>query len=129
MRMPARNGDWNRLGSVAVTQCQRCVCRKGRELPRRVEASGREIGPAFVREDLPVELVVPEDGQRLTLRVVLGACELDDRGLAGCVRLDDLLDQPPPGAYLDQLACGRRAFGEIPCHCRVHTPAILHVRP
>ena len=99
---------------------------EGCELPRRVETPGREVGPAFVLENLPVELVVPEDGQRLSLRIVVRAGESDHRGLAGCLRLDDLLDQPPPGANLDQLACGRRAFGQFPGQGSVHAPVIIH---
>ena len=96
-----------------------------RELPRRVEALGGEIGPTFVLEDQPIELVVPEDGQGLPLRIVVGAGKLDDRGLAGGPRLDDLLDQPSAGAYLDQLADGGRAFRELPRQGSVHNRVIL----
>ena len=98
---------------------------KCRKLPRRVEAPGGEVGPAFVLEYLAVELVVPVDGERLPLRVVVGAGELDDRRLTGCPRFGDFLDQPPAATHLDQLADGWRAFGELLWQGSVHDGFIL----
>ena len=78
-----------------------------------VEALGREVRPAFVFEYPPVELVIPVDGQRLSLSIVVRAGEPDHRRLARRRRLADLLDQPPPGAHLHQLACFRRPFRKL----------------
>ena len=124
---PERRLEEARVGRGDAVPAQRV--KEGRELPRRVEALGGQVRPAFVLEDLPVELVVPEDGQGLSLRIVVGATEPDDERLARTLRLEDLLDQPPPGAHLDQLAHGRRAFGKHPCHRRVHAPSIPRFRP
>ena len=71
--IPARNGDWNRFGSVAVTEFHRSVLQERRELPRIVEPARGEIRPALLLEDPAVELVVPEDLELLALRVVVGA--------------------------------------------------------
>ena len=122
---PERRLEEARVGRGDAVPTQRM--QEGRELPRRVEALGGEIGPTFVLEDLPVELVVPEDGQGLSLRIVVGAGETDQGRLAGCLRRNDFLDQPPPGAHLDQLACGRRPLGKLRCQGSVHAPVIIVV--
>jgi hypothetical protein len=75
----------------------------GRELPGRIEALRREVLPALFLEDAPVGLVVPVDGQRLALGVVVGAGEADAGGLAGLRGSRIFLDEPAPGADLDEL--------------------------
>ena len=77
---------------------------EGRELARSVEALRREVLPALFLEDPPVELVVPEDLERLALGVVVGARQADQGRLAGNRWRLDVLDQPRPGTDLDQLA-------------------------
>ena len=123
---PERRLEETRVGRGDAVPSQRV--QEGGKLPRRVESLGREVGPALVLENVPVELVVPEDGERLSLRIVVGAGEPDDRGLAGCPRLDDLLDQPPSGANLDQFAGGGCPFRKLLRQCGVHAPVIITPR-
>ena len=75
-----------------------------REPARVVEAPLGEVLPALLFEDAAVDLVVPIDAQRLSLRVVVRADQRHQWRLAGRLRRRDLLDQPPAGAHLDQLA-------------------------
>ena len=70
-----------RVGGRDAVPAQRVE--EGGELARGVEALGREILPALLLEDPAVELVVPEDVERLALGVVVGAGEPDEGGLAG----------------------------------------------
>jgi hypothetical protein len=77
---------------------------ESRELPRRVEAFGREIRPTLVLQNPPVELVVPEHVQDLPLRVVVRARQPYERRLARDVGRDYLLDQPSPRSHLDKFA-------------------------
>ena len=65
-----------------------------REPARVVEAPLGEMSPAFLFEDAAVDLVVPEDPQRLSLRVVIGAGQGHERRAAGRVRRRNLLDEP-----------------------------------
>ena len=66
-----------RVGGRDAVPAQRV--QKGGELARRVEALGGEVLPALLLEDPAVELVVPEDLQRLALGVVVRAGE-DNQG-------------------------------------------------
>ncbi|HUF76427.1 MAG TPA: hypothetical protein VMM35_09115 [Longimicrobiales bacterium] len=52
--------------------------------------------PALFLEDQAVDLVVPVDVERLALRIVVGAGQPDERGLAGGGGRDHLLHQPSP---------------------------------
>ena len=85
---------------------------EGGEVAGRVEPFGGESGPALFLQNPPVDLVVPEDFHRLPLRVVVGAGKAHPRRVAGCGRVDDLLDEPLPRADVDQLADARRPFGK-----------------
>ncbi len=75
-----------------------------------VEALRREVGPSLVGEDATVELVVPQDFEDLTLGVVVGTREADERALAAVLR--DLLDEPAARPHLDELAGVGRPLGE-----------------
>ena len=109
--MPARNGAWNRPGSVAVEQLHRSVWKNAANHRGESKPLRREIRPAFVLQDPSVEFVVPEDGQRLALGIVVCTCEIDLGGLTG--RWDyDVLDQPATGSDLNQLADIRRSLRE-----------------
>ena len=105
--MPARNRDWKRFGSVAVTQFQRRVCRNALKWRRRVEALGAQVAPRFLLQDATVDLEVPVDLQGLTLGIVIGAGQAHPSGLLG--RLLDRLDQPAARTHLDQIADAPRA--------------------
>ena len=83
-----------------------------REPARVVEAPLGEVRPALFLQDAPVDLVVPEDPQRLTLCVVVGAGERHHGRRAGELRRRDLLDEPTAGADLHQLADLWRSFRE-----------------
>ena len=120
---PERRLEKARVGRGDAVPAQRV--KEGRELPRRVEALGGEVRPAFILEDQPVELVVPEDGQGLSLGIVVSAGEPDDRRLASLLGLDDLLDQPPPGAHLNQLADSGCAFGKLRRRGSVHASVTI----
>ena len=85
---------------------------EGSEVARRVEPLVGETGPALVLQNPPVDLVVPEDLQRLSLGVVVGTREADPRRLARRGRADHLLDEPLSRADMDQLAHARRPFGQ-----------------
>jgi hypothetical protein len=127
--IPARNGDWNRFGSVAVTQFQRRVCRKAAKR-RGGSKPFREVCPALVLEDAPVDLVVPEHFQRLALGVVVGAGETDEAGVPGGPWHDDFLDEPAPRADLHQLAGLRTVLRErsiVSCRSAGghHSPAVV----
>ena len=74
-----------------------------------VEAARGQIGPAFLGEDAPVDLVVPEHGERFALGIVLRTGEFDDGRLVGAGG-DDVLDQPAPRAHLNQVADLRRVL-------------------
>ena len=104
--MPARNGSLEevRVGGRDAVPAQRVE--EGRELARLVEALGGEIPPALLFEDPAVELVVPEDLERLALGVVVRAGQLHDGRTGRRPDLDDLLDEPTPRAHLHQLAHG-----------------------
>ena len=93
---------------------------EGGEVAGRVEPPGGESGPALLFQNPPVDLVVPEDLQRLPLGVVVGTGEAHARRLAGCGRVDNLLDEPLPRADMDQLADVRRPFGERRGRQRAH---------
>ena len=82
--MPARKGDWNRFGSVAVTQFQRSVCRNALKW-RRVEAPGAEVAPRLLLQDAAVDLEVPVHLQGLALGIVVSAGQTHARRLAGGV--------------------------------------------
>ena len=123
---PERRLEQARVGRGDAVPAQRM--QEGRELPRRVESLGGEIGPTFVLENQPVELVVPEDGQGLSLRIVVGAGEPDQGRLACGLRRNDFLDQPPPGAHLDQFAGGGCPFRKLLRQCSVHAPVIITPR-
>ena len=84
---------------------------EGSEPARIVETARRQIGPGFLGQDPSVDLVVPENGERFALCVVLGAGKFDDGRLTGR-RLDDVLHQPATRAHLDQLADVRGALRE-----------------
>lgn len=73
---------------------------EGRELAGFIEAFGRKVGPALFLQDAPVDLVVPEDVERLALGVVIGAGETD-QGRVARVGVEDFLDEPAAGADLD----------------------------
>ncbi len=109
--MPARNGDWKRFGSVAVTQFQRSVWRKAANWRGASKPLVGEVLPALLLEDPPVELVVPEDVERLALGVVVRAGQPDERGLPARLGLDDFLDEPAPRADLHEFAHLRYALG------------------
>ena len=70
-----------RVGGRDAVPAQRV--QEGGELARRVEALGGEVLPALFLQDAAVELVVPEDVERLALGVVVGAGQADEGGLAG----------------------------------------------
>ncbi len=73
-----------RVGGRDAVPAQRVE--EGGELARRVEALGGEVLPALFLEDPAVELVVPEDVERLALGVVVGAGEpnqADCPGISG----------------------------------------------
>ena len=108
--MPARNGDWKRFGSVAVTQFQRRVCRKALKWRGGSKRRAPNRAPRLLLEDAAVDLEVPVDLQGLPLGVVVGAREADARG-RGQVAAGFLhrLHQPAPRADLDQLAHPERA--------------------
>ena len=97
-----------RVGRRHAVPAQRVQER--REPARVVEALLGEVFPALLLEDAAVDLVVPVDPQRLPLRVVVGAGQRHQRRLARRLRRRDLLDQPPAGAHLDQLAYLGRPF-------------------
>jgi len=44
---------------------------EGGELRRGIEAFGGKVVPRFLLEDAPVELILPVNGELLTLRVVV----------------------------------------------------------
>ena len=69
-----------------------------------VEAALGEVRPALLLEDAAVDLVVPEDPERLPLSIVVGAGQRHDRRGAGDLRRGDLLHQPTAGTDLYQLA-------------------------
>jgi len=83
------------------------------EEPGVIEAPRREVVPAFVGEDAPVELVVPQHLEDLALGVVVGTGEADERALA--VLSSDLLDEPSARADLHELAGLGRPLGERDC--------------
>ena len=85
-----------------------------REAAWRVEPLGREVCPAFVFENPPVELVVPEDAERPPLSVVVGTGEPDDRRLTRRRWLHHLLDQPPTRTHLHEVARLRGAVRKFP---------------
>ena len=91
---------------MAVTQFQRSVWRKAANWRGASKPLAARSLPALLLEDPAVELVVPEDVQRLALGVVVRAGQPDERRLAGSRGLDDLLDEPSPRAHLDQFAQG-----------------------
>ena len=93
---------------------------EGGEVAGRVEPLGGESGPAFFLKNPPVDLVVPEDFQRLPLRVVVGAGEAHPRRLAWCRRIDNLFHEPPARADMDQLAHARGPFGKGRGRQRAH---------
>jgi hypothetical protein len=71
---------------------------------------GCEIPPAFLLEDATVDLVVPEDLEFLTLSVIVGARDGDDGALIA--RIPDVLDEPLPGAQVNEFTAFRCALGE-----------------
>ena len=77
---------------------------EGCEVAGRVEPPGGESGPALFLQNPAVDLVVPEDLQRLTLCVVVCTGEAYPRRLARRRKVDNLLDKPLPRADMDQLA-------------------------
>ena len=79
---------------------------------RVVEAPLCEVGPALLLQDAAVDLVVPEDPQRLTLCVVVRAGQGHHGRGTRDLRRRDLLDEPTAGADLDQLADLWRSFRE-----------------
>ena len=98
--MPARNGAWNRFGSVAVTEFQRSVFRNAAKCRGSSKPRDGEVVPALLLEDAAVELVVPEHLELLALRVVVGAGEVDDgtcrRRAAGPPRRASGVSEPAP---------------------------------
>ena len=81
MVIPARNGAWNRFGSVAVVQFQRSVCKNAAK--RRGESSpfdARSAQPSSARIHR-VRLVVPEHLQRPALVVVVHTSQPHQRRL------------------------------------------------
>ena len=68
---------------------------EGRKLLWGVEPLAGEVLPPFFLQNSPVKLVIPEHLERLTLRVVVGAGELNEQGFTCALGLDDVLDQPP----------------------------------
>jgi len=105
---PKRRLEQVRIGGCDAAPPQRME--EGGEPARRVEALAREVLPAFVFEYPAVDLVVPEDVQRLALGVVIGTGQSDETRLAGHGGRNDVLDQPSPGADLDQLTDFRRSL-------------------
>ena len=112
MRIPARKGDWKRLASVAVTQCQRSVCRNAANRPGSSKPRSARCAQPSSSRDAPIDLVAPVDPQRLPLRVVVGAGQRHERGRSRHLGRRDLLDQPAAGPHLHQLADLGRPFGE-----------------
>jgi hypothetical protein len=81
-----------------------------REVPRIVKAPRRQVVPALVYKNPPVELVVPKHVEKVALGVVVRARQAHDRRAA--VGVYDLFDQPSPRTDLDQLAGLRDALGQ-----------------
>ena len=110
--MPAPKGRLEEIGVRGghAVPAQR-VQERG-ELAGVVEAPLGEVRPALLLEDAAVDLVVPEDAQRLPLGVVVRTGQRHDRRRAWNLRRRDLLNQPPAGADMDQLADFWRSFRE-----------------
>ena len=71
---------------------------------------GGEVCPAFLFEDPPVELVVPEDVERLPWASSSAQASRTSGRLSWCRRRNHLLDEPAPRADVNQLAgLGRRS--------------------
>jgi hypothetical protein len=67
-----------------------------------VEPSGGQVEPPLFFEDSAIGFVVPVDLQFFALCVIIGTCEPRHGRASICIV--DPLDQPTPGAHLDQLA-------------------------
>jgi hypothetical protein len=108
-----------RIGGGDAIPAQRVQV--GREQSGLIEASGRQVLPRSVVENLGIDLLVPEHLQVLALRVVVDARQTRDRGILHRLTGDDFLDEVPPLPDADDLAGTRR---EQNCHGR----AILRFR-
>ncbi len=77
----------------------------GGELVRGIEAAAGHVVPETRFEDARIDLAFPEDGEPLTLRVIVEAGEIDEGLFPGGVggRLD-ALDEIPPGPHLHNRA-------------------------
>ncbi len=80
------------------------------ELARCIEALCGKIAPAFFFEDSAVELIVPENIERLSLGVIICASQSDQGRLTGD-GLDHFLDEPSPGTHPNQFTQPRGTFG------------------
>ena len=80
---------------------------------RIVEPFLRDPIPRLARQDLGIDFLLPEHGQRLTLRVVLDAVHADQRVVTRMWRGNGLFDEVETLAYSDDLAGLRREADEL----------------
>lgn len=97
-----RGLEQRRVGGRDAVPTQRVE--EGCELARSIEALGGEVAPALFHEDTTVQLVVPKHVKGLALGVVVGAGQAHKGRTARRIRLDDVLDEPLPGADLYEVA-------------------------
>ena len=83
---------------------------EGGEQTRVVEAACRQLVPALLADDLPVELELPEDIEALALRIIVRARQPDDRGRRFG---HDFVNEPTPGSHPHQLTGLGQPFGQL----------------
>lgn len=103
-RMSAPTSMKLRVGGSDAVPPQRVEV--GGEQPRLIESSLRDGLPIRAREDLRVELLFPQNLERLSLSVVLDARKAYERRISRSRRRRDLVDKVSALSDVDYLSWG-----------------------
>ena len=124
--MPARNGDWKRLGIGGGDAVPAQRVQISRKSLRRVESARGDGIPGLSGHDPRIQLPLPKDLEGLTLGVIVNTRQPDECGIAWIYRSYGLLNQVQALPDCDDLA----GFGESPfgrsCGLREFTFRIAH---
>ena len=76
----------------------------------RVESSGGDGFPRLPGKNLGIQLLFPQDFERLPLGIVINAGKLNEGRIVWVDRTDYLLNQVESLPYSDDLTCARCGF-------------------